>query len=109
MGKIVPRMAVVVFAAVLLAARTVRLAPEHEPAILFGLTNLSSETETLLTVAVNGTEKKDYESQRKNQYAALIGNAQALLGLISSRPKPNPALLRWLGISRADDAQKDAA
>lgn len=109
MGKLISRTSAAAFAAVLLTACTAKLAPEHEPAIVQGLTNLLGETETLLVAAANGTEMEDYASQRKNRYAALIGKAQALQELIDLRPEPKPALLRWLGVSRADDIPRDAS
>ena len=108
MGKLVARTSAVVLAAVLLAACTARLAPEHEPVIVQGLASLLGETETLLAAAANGTRMKDYASQRKNRYAALRSKARALLVLIDARPEPKPALLRWLGLSRADDIPNDA-
>lgn len=108
MANLISRVSVVVLAAVFLAACTVRLAPEHEPAIVQGLTSLSSDTETLFAAVANGTRMADYESKRKERYAALVGKARALLVLIDARPEPKPAMLRWLGISRADDIKQDA-
>ena len=108
MGRLVSRTSVAVFVAVLLTACTARLAPEHETAIVQGLTNLLGETETLLAAAANGTQMMDYASQRKNRYATLRGKARALLVLINSRPEPKPVLLRLLGVSQVDDISKDA-
>jgi len=96
-------------AALLVSGCTVRLAPEHEPAIVDGLKTLSVATSTLLGKMKAGTKKADFEKERKSFYDEIVGQANGLLLLIDVRPEPKPAVLRWLGMASADDLTKKSS
>ncbi|HBC09206.1 MAG TPA: hypothetical protein DC046_16730 [Rhodospirillaceae bacterium] len=105
--RLLKRISVLTLTLMVLAACTVRLAPEHEQAIVDGLQALSSETETLFVSVREGTKTVDYASKRKDVYDKLIGKAQGLMVLVDVRPEPKPALTRWFGSSTADNITKD--
>lgn len=108
MQRAVQRISTVLILVLAVSACTVRLAPEHEPAILQGLGSLSTATESFLASVPEGTKKADYAAKRQGQYAKLIGAARGLLVLVDARPEPKPAFLRWFGFSSADEIRADA-
>ena len=117
LGKVL----VAVLLAGLVGACTVRFFPEHEPAIIDGLKGLNAQGLTFFEslacipkegakasfqVMANECVKADSFAQRKNTYDELIGNAQAVIQLVISRPQPQPFMARFFGISRKDEARK---
>ena len=111
----------VLLVGVLVAACTVKIFPEHEPAIIDGLNSLNAQGLTffvsLACIPKEGAKASfevmakdcvgaDSFSQRKNTYDELIGVAESVIQLVNTRPQPQPFMARFFGISREDEARK---
>lgn len=104
LGQYVPP---VVFAfLILLAACTVRFAPDFDRGILNGLIEANEQTLVLFATVSAGVTSDTFQ-QRETTYNGLIGKFDAVRVQALSRPTPRPIVAKLLGIGTSQDSRPD--
>ena len=88
-----------------LAACTVKLAPDYDPGILDALTKANELTLTHFAAVSSGVPPKTFAT-REATYNGLIGKFDAVRVQVSSRPTPQSMIAKLFGIGPSGDSQR---
>jgi hypothetical protein len=100
------RLVVAVIAAISVTGCAIQLAPNYEEPIVAGLNSWNAAILEQMARVSNGAPK-GLTPAEKDHYAELQGKGEALLMLVEARPEPEPAFLRYFGVSTANQIGKD--